>query len=602
MSSKELRKKFLNFFKEKGHKIVPSSSLLPKDSTVLFTTAGMQQFTLYLQGEKNPLADFGSQHLASSQKCFRTGDIDEVGDDTHHTFFEMLGNWSIGQDSKKGYFKEGAVKYALEFLVEVLGLKKDRLWITIFKGEKGVLKDKEAFDIWQKNGIPKERIREFGIKDNFWGPVGKTGPCGPCSEIFYDRGREFGCQNKNCAPNCENCKRFVELWNLVFMEYLKDEDSNYKLLSQKNVDTGVGFERLTALLQAKDSAYETDLFLPIIQELEKISVKDYKQQKKAFRIIADHISAIVFLTTDGVLPSNVEQGYILRRLLRRAIRFGKMLNLPGDFLIPLAKKIIEIYKDVYPEVSLAQADILTVIQKEEEKFEKALEKGFRETASEVTKTGRLTGELAFNLYESYGMPLEFSKEIAIEKGAQISPGLEKDFKEALKKHQEISRAGAEKKFGGIGEKATLEAKKLHTATHLLHQALREVLGSQVRQMGSDITPKRLRFDFSHPQKVTKEELKIVEDLINQKIKENLEVKKEEMPYQEAMKSGALAFFKDKYPDRVTVYSVENSKGKTFSKEICGGPHVSRTGELGHFKIKKEESSGAGVRRIRAVIE
>jgi len=602
MSSKELRKKFLNFFKEKGHKIAPSSSLLPKDSTVLFTTAGMQQFTLYLQGEKNPLVDFGSRHLASSQKCFRTGDIDEVGDDTHHTFFEMLGNWSIGQDPKKGYFKEGAVKYALEFLVEVLGLKKDRLWTTIFKGEKGVLKDKESFDIWQKNGIPKERIREFGIKDNFWGPVGNTGPCGPCSEIFYDRGKEFGCQNKNCAPNCEDCKRFVELWNLVFMEYLKDENSNYKLLSQKNVDTGVGFERLTALLQGKDSAYETDLFLPIIQELEKLSAKNYKQQKKTFRIIADHIRAIVFLTADGVLPSNVEQGYILRRLLRRAIRFGKMLNLPGNFLIPLAKKIIEIYKDVYPEVSSAQTDILTVIQKEEERFEKALDKGFRKTISLIRRIPQLTGEVAFDLYESYGVPLEFSKEIAKKEKVKISDSLEIEFRKAIKKHQEISRAGAEKKFGGIGEKATFEATKLHTATHLLHQALREVLGSHVRQMGSDITPKRLRFDFSHPQKVTKEDLRMVEDLVNQKIEENLEVKKEEMPHQEAIESGALAFFKDKYPDRVTVYSVENSIGKVFSKEICGGPHVKRTGELGRFKIKKEESSGAGVRRIRAVLE
>ena len=456
MNSKELRKRFLNFFKEKGHKIAPSSSLLPKDSTVLFTTAGMQQFTLHLQGERDPLEDFGTRHLASCQKCFRTDDIEEVGDDTHHTFFEMLGNWSVGQDPKKGYFKEGAIRYALEFFVEVLGLKKDRLWITIFKGEKGVPKDKESFSIWEKNGIPKERIREFGIKDNFWGPVGETGPCGPCSEIFYDRGKEFGCQSKKCNPNCENCKRFVELWNLVFMEYSKDENGNYKLLSQKNVDTGVGFERLVALLQGKDSAYETDLFFPVIRELEKVSAKKYEEERRSFRIIADHIRAIVFLTADGVLPSNVEQGYILRRLLRRAIRFGKVLNLPDNFLIPLAKKVIEIYKDIYPEVKSAQTDIMTVIQKEEEKFEKTLEKGIRETISRVRRVPQLTGEVAFDLYESYGVPLEISKEISFKEGIKISDKFEIEFKKAKEKHQEISRAGAEKNLVELERKLLLK--------------------------------------------------------------------------------------------------------------------------------------------------
>ncbi|UZE93173.1 MAG: alanine--tRNA ligase [Candidatus Nealsonbacteria bacterium] len=604
MISKEIRKKFLNFFRKKGHKIVPSSSLLPEDTTVLFTTAGMQQFTLYLQGEKDPIVDFGRRHLASCQKCFRTDDIDKVGDDTHHTFFEMLGNWSIGQDAEKGYFKEGAVKYALEFFVDVLGLDKNRLWTTVFKGEKNIPKDEELKRIWQENRIPEERIREFGIKDNFWGPVGKRGPCGPCSEIFYDRGESFGCGAVECGPNCGNCKRFVELWNLVFMEYFKDEDGSYKLLSQKNVDTGVGFERLAALLQHKSSAYETDLFLPVIQELERISSKKYeelkelKEEKRIFRILADHIRSIVFLTADGVLPSNVEQGYILRRILRRAIRFGKVLNLPNNFLVPLAKKVIEIYKDVYPEVKSKQTDSLTVIQREEERFEKTLKKGLKQF-KKISSKGNISGSDAFHLYDTYGFPLELSEELAKEKGIKVD---KKGFKEEFKKHQEISRAGVEKKFGGIGKEATYTATKLHTATHLLHQALRNVLGFHVKQMGSDITPQRLRFDFSHPQKLTDKELKRVQDLVNQKIKEDLEVIKEELPYQTAVKSGALAFFKDKYPDRVTVYSIRESGGKIFSKEICAGPHENSTGELGHFKIVKEESAGAGIRRIRAILE
>ncbi len=604
MISKEIRKKFLNFFRKKGHKIVPSSSLLPEDTTVLFTTAGMQQFTLYLQGEKDPVVDFGRRHLASCQKCFRTDDIDEVGDDTHHTFFEMLGNWSIGQDTEKGYFKEGAVKYALEFFVDVLGLDKNRLWATVFKGEKNIPKDEELKRIWQENRIPEERIREFGVKDNFWGPVGKRGPCGPCSEIFYDRGESFGCGAVECAPNCGNCKRFVELWNLVFMEYFKDEDGSYKLLSQKNVDTGVGFERLVALLQHKSSAYETDLFLPVIQELERISSKKYeelrelKEEKRIFRILADHIRSIVFLTADGVLPLNVEQGYILRRILRRAIRFGKVLNLPNNFLVPLAKKVIEIYKDVYPEVKSSQTDTLTVIQKEEERFEKTLKKGLKQL-EKVSAKGKISGSDAFHLYDTYGFPLELTEELAKEKGIKVD---KEGFKEEFKKHQEISRAGVEKKFGGIGKGATYTATKLHTATHLLHQSLRNVLGFHVKQMGSDITSQRLRFDFSHPQKLTDKELKRVQDLVNQKIKEDLEVIKEELPHQTAVKSGALAFFKDKYPDRVTVYSIRESGGKIFSKEICAGPHVNRTGELGHFKIVKEESAGAGIRRIRAILE
>jgi len=621
MSSDELRQRFLKFFKKRGHRIVPSSSLIPSDPTVLFTTAGMQQFSLYLAGEKDVLKDFGNRHLASVQKCVRTGDIEIIGDDTHHVFFEMLGNWSVGEDPQAGYFKEGSIKYALEFLLDDLGLDKNRLWVTTFKGEKGIPKDKESLKICRDFGFAKERMREFGMKDNFWGPVGETGPCGPCLEIFYDRGKEVGCGKKDCGPNCSRCKRIIELWTLVFIEYLKDEKGKFKLLSQRSVDTGLGFERLIAILQEKPSAYETDLFWPVISEIKKMlgpkeirepssfdrlykpSIAFEKDKEKFFqevkslkiwRILADHIRASVFLAAEGIVPSNVERGYILRRLLRRALCASKSLEMPENSLITLAQKVINIYKDAYPEVQSNQAEILTIFQNEEEKFGKTLEKGIKETTSVVT-AGDITGEEAFKIYETYGCPLEYIERIAEEKGRKI---IDKEgFYKAQRRHQEISRAGMEKKFGGIGKGATYEATKLHTATHLLHQALRQVLGEHVQQMGSDITPKRLRFDFSHPQKMTPEEIKKVEDLVNQKIKEDLEVKKEEMPYKKAIESGALAFFKEKYPPEVTVHSINK-----FSKEICAGPHVKRTSELGNFKIIKEESSGAGVRRIRAILE
>ncbi len=593
MDSKEIRKKFLDFFKENGHKIVPSSSLIPADPSVLFTTAGMQQFSLYLAGEKDVLKDFGTRHLASCQKCVRTGDIENIGDDTHHVFFEMLGNWSVGED-ENGYFREGSIKYALEFLLDRLGLDKNRLWVTIFKGEKNIPRDNEAFNLCRKAGFSKERILEFGMEDNFWGPVSETGPCGPCLEIFYDRGEEFGCGRPGCGPNCPRCKRFAELWTLVFMEYLKTQKGEYILLDQKNVDTGMGLERLTAILNNKPSAYETDLFLPLISKIESLSGRKYQENKRIFRILADHIRASVFIASEGIVPSNVERGYILRRLLRRMMRFGRMQGLKNGFLIDLGKIVIENYRDIYPEVQSYQADILTVFQNEEEKFARTLERGIKETIS-ILAQGDIEGKDAFRIYETYGFPLEMIEEIAREKGRKIKN--KESFQEAFKKHQEISRAGAEKKFGGIGKGASYEATKLHTATHLLHQALRKVLGNHVRQMGSDINSQRLRFDFSHPQKLTPQEVKKVEDIVNQKIREDLEVKKEEMTYEQAVKSGALAFFKEKYPPRVSVYSI----GK-FSKEICAGPHVKRTSELGHFRIIKEESSGAGVRRIRAVLE
>ena len=569
MKSAELRKRFLDFFEKKGHRIVPSSSLLPTDPSVLFTTAGMQQFKEYYLRKPSPYG----KNVVSSQKCFRTSDIEEVGDESHLTFLEMLGNFSFG-----GYFKKEAINFAFEFLFKELKLPLEKAIFTVFEGDNKVPFDEESFSIWKKMGIPENKIKKFSRADNFWGPTGKEGPCGPTTEIHFD-------DSTGSPP--------VELWNLVFNEYYQDRDGKLNPLKQKGVDTGMGLERLAMICQQKPSVYETDLFEPIFREIKRPG------NVKAERIIADHIKSAVFLISEGIFPSNVERGYVLRRILRRGIRYGKILNLPKNFLIPLAQKVIEIYQDIYPEVLSKQADILTVIQNEEEKFEKTLRKGLAQfdkllkSKIKNQKSKIIDGEEAFDLYQSYGFPLELTRELTREEGFEID---EKNFQEKFKKHQEISRAGAEKKFGGIGKEANYEATKLHTATHLLQAALREILGNQVKQMGSDITPQRLRFDFFHPKKLTSEELKRIEDLVNQKIRENLEVKKEEMSYGEAIKSGALAFFKEKYPEKVTVYSVNN-----FSKEICAGPHVKQTSELSHFKIVKEESSGSGIRRIRAIL-
>ncbi len=605
MTSKELREKFLSFFEKKGHNIVPSSSLLPTDPSVLFTTAGMQQFKPYYLGEKSPLG----KNAASSQKCFRTSDIEAVGDESHLTFLEMLGNFSFG-----GYFKEEAIQLAFDLVNSKFQIPKSKIAVTVFEGDNEVPRDEESVKIWKKLGILEEKIFGFGKKDNFWGPTGKEGPCGPTTEIHIQL-RENPCKKgKDCIPNCA-CGRFIELWNLVFNEYFQDEKGKLTPLKQKGVDTGMGLERLAMICQVKNSVYETDLFEPIIQKIQNSKFSEgetlfpygagkiQNSSERSERIIADHIKSAVFLISEGIFPSNVERGYVLRRILRRAIRYGKFLNLPKNFLIPLAQKIIEIYKDVYPEVKSKETDVLTVIQNEEEKFEKTLDQGLKEFNDFVLrkepKRGRigvawdqsiLYGKEAFYLYQSFGFPKEIMQEICKEKDIEFD---EKGFNEEFEKHQKISRAGVEKKFGGVGKEASYEAAKLHTATHLLHAALRKILGAQVKQMGSDITPQRLRFDFSHSKKMTAEEIKKVEDLVNQKIKEDLEVKKEEMSYEEAIKSGALAFFKEKYPERVSVYSCGD-----FSKEICAGPHIKKTSELGHFKIKKEESSGAGIRRIR----
>jgi len=588
MNSDEIRENFLKFFEKKGHRVLPPSSLIPTDPSVLFTTAGMQQFKEYYLGNPPP---YGNK-VTTCQKCFRTSDIEEVGDEKHLTFLEMLGNFSFGD-----YFKEETIKFAQELLISNFQLPISEMTVTVFGGDKEIPLDKESEKIWNTLGFSKNKgnLQYKGRADNFWGPTGLEGPCGPTTEIHF---------------------RGIEVWNLVFNEYYQDREGKLTFLKQKGVDTGMGLERLAMIIQNKNSVFETDLFFPIIKEVPG-------ENERAKRIIADHVKGSVFLISEGVLPSNLERGYALRRILRRAIRYGKLLNLPKNFLIPLAKKVIEIYKDVYPEVKLKETDILTVIQNEEEKFEKTLEYGLKILHTEIKarayKPGKkisnipdvtpikgfpsftpfqITSEWLFKFYQSFAIDPdlvfeEIERELHRKYTDSEKKKLMEDFHNLMKKHQEISRAGAEKKFGGGGQFSP----KLHTATHLLHAALRKILGEHVKQMGSDINPQRLRFDFLHPKKMTKEELKRVEDLVNQKIKENLEVKKEEVSLKEALKSGALAFFKEKYPERVSVYSVGD-----FSKEICAGPHVKKTGELGYFKIEKEESAGAGVRRIKAVLK
>ena len=592
MKSSQIRKTFLDFFNKRAHKVVSSSSLIPADSTVLFTSAGMQQFIPYLSGEVAP----PFSRAASVQKCFRTTDIEKIGDAFHHTFFEMLGNWSFGK-GQDNYFKKEAIEWALKLLIDQFSLSKEKIWVTVFKGEKGIPEDKESILIWQKNGIQPERIKLFGMESNFWGPVSATGPCGPCSEIFYDRGESFKdkpCSFEKCGPGCA-CGRFVEIWNLVFMEYNKkivDGKEVYEPLPAKNIDTGAGLERLAAILQNKESDYETDLFWPAILKITRVAKMRYEEAKQPYRIIADHLRAACFLVADGILPSKEDRGYVLRRILRRAIRYSKLLGLPRNFLISIAEVFIFLYQDIYPEINSKKNDILTVLQNEESKFGKTLQEGtkqFEKIAVDLIKQGEkiIPGEISFRLFETYGFPYELTEEMAKEKDLEIRKN---DFEEAFKKHQEISRAGVKRKFGGGG----FISPPLHTATHLLHQALRLTLGNHVSQAGSDINPERLRFDFTHPSKLTEEEKKKIEGMVNEKIKEAMEVRCETMPYEEAIKKGALAFFKERYPQEVKVYSIGD-----WSKEVCAGPHVKNTKELGKFKILKTEKIGAGVQRIKA---
>jgi len=577
MKSAELRQRFLDFFEKKGHKIVSSSSLIPTDPSVLFTTAGMQQFKPYFLGKQSP---YGNR-VASVQKCLRTSDIDRVGDSSHLTFFEMLGNFSFGD-----YFKKEAIEWAIEFLTKELGLEREKLWFTYFKGEGKIEEDKEAKEILRTLNISEKKIFGFGKEENFWGPTGDKGPCGPTVEIHYQL-LDKPC-SKECGPNCQ-CNRFVEIWNLVFNQYFQDQEHKLTPLKHKGIDTGLGFERLVAISQKKENVFETDLFKSLIEKIGGSA--DFSS-----RILADHIKAVIFLTAEEVVPGKMGQEYVLRRLLRKAIREKEKIEAKDDLLIELAKEVVELYKDVYPEVKRKEDQILTVIQKEEENFSKALNRGISQFNKLVDSGSNvLTGKQAFKLYETYSLPPEVIEEMASKKGIKVDM---KGFKKAQKKHQEVSRAGAEKKFGGLGkEKDDPRAVQLHTATHLLHSALRKVLGEGVKQMGSDINPERLRFDFSFDRRLTEDEIKKIEALVNEQIERNLEVKKEEMKLGKALQAGALAFFKEKYPSRVFVYSIGD-----FSKEVCAGPHVKKTGQLSRFKILKQESVGAGIKRIKATLE
>jgi len=557
MNSRELRLRFLSFFEKNGHKIVPSSSLLPTDPSVLFTTAGMQQFKPYYLGEKSPYG----KNTASCQKCLRISDIDEVGDERHLTFFEMLGNFSFG-----GYQKEEAIKLAKEFL-DFVDIEIE--YVTVFSGDKEVSKDEESAKIWQKLGFSeKEGTLKFcGREDNFWGPTGEEGPCGPTTEI-YSQG--------------------IEVWNIVFNQYYCHKDKSLTELPLFGVDTGMGLERLAKVSQNVPTVFETDLFELIMKEIRG-------EDLKTRRIIADHAKSAVFLASEGVLPSNLERGYILRRLIRRAIRYGKLLNLSQDFLIPLAKKVIEIYKDIYPEVLLKEKEIIGIIKGEEEKFEKALEEGSKQLDKEIASGRGVTGPVAFDIYQTYGLPLEMIKEIISKKNIELKNP--EEFSILLKKHQDLSRTASAGMFKGGLVDGSEQAVKYHNVNHLLLAALKEILGEHVLQRGSNITAERLRFDFFHPEKMTEDELKRVEDLVNENIKEGLPVICEEMEFTKAKEVGATGVFESKYGERVKVYSIGN-----FSKEICGGPHVNNTSELGHFRILKEESSSSGIRRIRAILE
>ncbi|MBW2975248.1 alanine--tRNA ligase [Candidatus Woesearchaeota archaeon] len=587
MKTRELKKRYLEFFRKKKHALISSSSLIPEhDPTVLFTTAGMHPLVPYLMGQPHPQG----KRLADVQKCIRTVDIDNVGDPSHLTFFEMLGNWSLGD-----YFKKEAIGWSFEFLTKVLGFDTSKLSVTCFKGDKDAPKDEESAKIWISLGIPKERIYFMPKEDNWWGPAGKTGPCGPCTEMFIDTGIEK-CSDK-CQPGC-SCGRYFEVWNDVFLEYNKISETKFEKLKQKNVDTGMGVERTAAMLQGKKTVYETETFTPIINRIKELAgiEEPNEKQELSIRIITDHIRASVFILGDdlGISPSNLDQGYILRRFIRRCIRHGKLLGIEREFLTELAKIVIKLYKEDYAELEKNKKFILDEIKKEDERFRAVIEKGLHRF-DRMISDNRISGKEAFLLFQSYGFPIEMTEELAEEKGIKVDrEGFQKEFE----KHQELSRIGAEKRFkGGLGDNSA-ETTRLHTATHLLNQALREVLGKKdIFQKGSNITPERLRFDFNFDRKLEKEELKKVEDWVNGRIKEELPVKMEEMTVEEARKKGAQGVFEDKYGEKVFVYSIGGR-----SKEICGGPHVKNRKELGHFRIRKEQSSAAGVRRIKAVLE
>ena len=592
LTSSELRSLYLKFFESKGHAIIPSASLIPEnDPTVLFTTAGMHPLVPYLLGEKHP----AGTRLTDVQKCVRTGDIDEVGDASHCTFFEMLGNWSLGD-----YFKKEAIAWSFEFLTseEYLGIPKDKLYFTCFAGDENAPRDEESHDFWRAMGVEESHIFYLPKENNWWGPAGVTGPCGPDTEMFIDTGKP-AC-GPDCSPACD-CGKYLEIWNDVFMQYNKKEDGTFEPLAHKNVDTGMGLDRTICILQGKKSVYDTDVFSGILETISELSdgkhYGDDEETTRAFRIVADHIRCATFILGDrnGVTPSNVDQGYVLRRLIRRAIRFAGALGIAEGQLSKVAEKVIEQYKDVYPELEENREKILSELNLEEERFQKTIKQGMKEFEKLVTylKENVIPGKSAFRLYDTFGFPVEFTVELARERGFSVDM---EGYEAAFKKHQEKSHAGAEQRFkGGLADTGEQTA-KLHTATHLLLACLKKVLDPNIIQKGSNITAERLRFDFNFPRPVTKEELAEIEKLVNQAIAEKIPVVCEELPIEEARKAGATGIFDSKYGDLVKVYTIEG-----WSKEICGGPHAANTGDLGSFKIKKEQSSSAGVRRIKAVI-
>jgi len=583
ITRKELIKKYTHFFESKEHKIIPSASLIPEnDPTVLFTTAGMHPLVPFLLGQKHPLG----KRLTNVQKCIRTGDIEEVGDNVHHTFFEMLGNWSLGD-----YFKEEAIKYSFEFLTKELKIPLERFAVTVFEGNKDCKKDKESYELWKELGISEERIAFLPKENNWWGPAGSTGPCGPDTEMFY------WIDNKNPAPKKfePEDKRWVEIWNDVLMGYVKNKEGKYIEAEQKNIDTGMGVERTVSVLNGLEDNYLADMWKPIIEKIEQLSKKKYSENKKEMRIIADHIKAAVFILGDKVVPGNTEQGYVLRRLIRRAIRILKKIEVKEkNSVSKIGEEVISIYSD-YEELKLNKKKILEELDKEQEKFEKTLDKGIKELEKIILKEKNIDGKNAFLLYQSYGFPIEIIKELAEEKGVKVK---EKDFLEELNLHQELSRTASAGKFKAGLADDSIATTKLHTTTHLLLKSLKIVLKDEkIEQRGSNITPERLRFDFAFARKLKEEEIKAIEDLVNAQIQSSCEVIREEMSPEKAKQKGACGIFDKKYGEIVSVYSVGN-----FSKEICSGPHVKNTCELGKFKIQKEEASSSGVRRIKAILE
>jgi alanyl-tRNA synthetase len=629
MTLSEVRKKYLEFFRDRGHTVIPSASLVPEgDVTTLFTGSGMQPLLPYLLGQTHP----NGRRLVDSEKCFRSDDIEEVGDNRHFTFFEMLGNWSLGD-----YFKEEQLAWFFEFLTKEIGLNPQKLYVTVFAGDEAnnIPRDTEAVQIWKKLflekgieakdvelltseqggnlGMQEGRIFYYDAKKNWWsrsGPPEKMParePGGPDSEVFYDfeepHDQKFG---EHCHPNCD-CGRFVEIGNSVFMEYRKREDGVFEKLAQRNVDFGGGLERITAASNNNSDSYRADEFIEMRKKLAGLSKRDFdKKDDCRIRIILDHMRAATFLLSDGVLPSNKGQGYVLRRLLRRAMAHARLLGLRPGWVEELARSVVKSYHGAYPDLKIKEGEIIEGLKSEYEKFSKTLEHGL----SEFQKLETISGKDAFNLHQSYGFPFELAKELGVESGKVID---EEEFGREFEKHREISRAGQEKKFGGHGllfDTGELKAKdevdlktvtRLHTVTHMLQRALREVLGPEVKQAGSDITVERTRFDFTFPRKLTPDEIKKVENLVNQKIQEDLPMQKLVMSKAEAEKTGALYFFKEKYPDPVSVYFIGPNLETAWSKEFCGGPHINHTGEIGKFKIIKEEAVASGVRRIRGVV-